>query len=230
MSAAFVASALTRQTTAADASKSDSTSRALGVTSSRSHIAAMLATAPTRTTHFTAVHAKTMLKMKRIGSTPNINTLQSYPTEFPCAPPAAPGSRCVRRRVHALTVGGVLRVLLLRRQIRFLRILLAVTLLIVRRIRLLIPLLLVGLLIPARLHKPLLVIRLLLIRLLGVWLLIPLLLIALPIRLLITLLTVWLLISLLTVWLLVSLLTIGLLIIRIPLLTILRLPIAVCGA
>ena len=75
MSAAFVASALTRQTTAADASKSDSTSRALGVTSSRSHSAAMLATAPTRTTHFTAVHANTMLKMKRIGSTPNINTL-----------------------------------------------------------------------------------------------------------------------------------------------------------
>ena len=34
----------------------------------------MLATAPTRTIHFTAVHAKTMLKMKRIGSTPNINT------------------------------------------------------------------------------------------------------------------------------------------------------------
>ena len=138
-----------------------------------------------------------------------------------------PEAAASRRRVHALTVGGVLRVLLLRRQIRFLRILLAVTLLIVRRIRLLIPLLLVGLLIPARLHKPLLVIRLLLIRLLGVWLLIPLLLIALPIRLLITLLTVWLLISLLTVWLLVSLLTIGLLIIRIPLLTILRLPIAV---
>lgn len=105
---------------------------------------------------------------------------------------------------------------------RFLRILLAVPLLI--------PLLLVGLLIPAGLHKPLLVIRLLLIRLLGVRLLITLLLIALPIRLLITLLlvallTVWLLIT--SVWLLVSLLTIGLLIIRIPLLTILRLPIAV---
>ena len=101
-----------------------------------------------------------------------------------------------------------------------------------------IPLLLVGLLIPAGLHKPLLVIRLLLIRLLGVWLLITLLVIALPIRLLITLLTVWLLItlltvwlliflltvwllvSLLTVWLLVSLLTIGLLIVRIPLLPI----------
>lgn len=105
---------------------------------------------------------------------------------------------------------------------------LAVPLLIVRWIRLLIPLLLVGLLIPAGLHKPLLVIRLLLIRLLGVWLLIALLVIALlPIRLLITLLTVWLLISLLTVWLLVSLLTIGLLIIRIPLLTIGLLPIAV---
>ena len=109
---------------------------------------------------------------------------------------------------------------------------LAVPLLIVRRIRLAVPLLLVGLLIPAGLHKPLLVIRLLLIRLLGVWLLIALRLIALPIRLLITLLTVWLLITLLlvallTVWLLVSLLTIGLLIIRIPLLTILRLPIAV---
>ena len=73
-----------------------------------------------------------------------------------------------------------------------------------------------------------LVIRLLLIRLLGVWLLIAL----LPIRLLIplllvALLTAWLLITLLTVWLLISLLTIGLLIIRIPLLTILRLPIAV---
>lgn len=136
-----------------------------------------------------------------------------------------PEAAAPRRRVHALTVGGVLRVLLLRRQIRFLRILLAVTLLIVRRIRLLIPLLLVGLLIPARLHKPLLVIRLLLIRLLGIRLLI-----ALPIRLLITLLTVWLLIFLLTVWLLVSLLTIGLLIVRIPLLTILLLPIAVCGA
>ena len=94
---------------------------------------------------------------------------------------------------------------------------LAVTLLIVRRIRLLIPLLLVGLLIPAGLHKPLL----------GIRLLITLLLIALPIRLLITLLTVWLLISLLTIGLLVSLLTIGLLIVRIPLLTILRLPIAV---
>ena len=138
-----------------------------------------------------------------------------------------PEAAAPRRGVHALTVGGVLRVLLLRRQIRFLRILLAVPLLIVRRIRLLVPLLLVGLLIPAGLHKPLLVIRLLLIRLLGVWLLI-----ALPIRLLITLLTVWLLITLLlvallTVWLLVSLLTIGLLIIRIPLLTILRLPIAV---
>ena len=110
---------------------------------------------------------------------------------------------------------------------------LAVPLLIVRRIRLLIPLLLVGLLIPAGLHKPLLVIRLLLIRLLGVRLLITLLpirllitllLVALPIRLLITLLTVWLLISLLTVWLLVSLLTIGLLIF---LLTIGLLPIAV---
>ena len=144
-----------------------------------------------------------------------------------------PEAAASRRRVHALTVGGVLRVLLLRRQIRFLRILLAVPLLIVRRIRLLVPLLLVGLLIPARLHKPLLVIRLLLIRLLGVRLLITLLVIALlPIRLLITLLTVWLLITLLlvallTVWLLVSLLTIGLLIIRIPLLTILRLPIAV---
>lgn len=148
-----------------------------------------------------------------------------------------PEAAASRRRVHALTVGGVLRVLLLRRQIRFLRILLAVPLLIVRRIRLLVPLLLVGLLIPAGLHKPLLVIRLLLIRLLGVWLLlirllgvrllITLLLIALPIRLLITLLTVWLLISLLTVWLLVSLLTIGLLIVRIPLLTIGLLPIAV---
>ena len=135
-----------------------------------------------------------------------------------------PEAAAPRRRVHALTVGGVLRVLLLRRQIRFLRILLAVPLLIVRRIRLLIPLLLVGLLIPAGLHKPLLVIRLLLIRLLGVRLLITLLVIALlPIRLLITLLTVWLLITLL----LVALLTIGLLIIRIPLLTILRLPIAV---
>ena len=148
-----------------------------------------------------------------------------------------PEAAAPRRRVHALTVGGVLRVLLLRRQIRFLRILLAVPLLIVRRIRLAVPLLLVGLLIPARLHKPLLVIRLLLIRLLGVWLLIPLLVIALlPIRLLITLLTVWLLVSLLTigllvslltVWLLVSLLTIGLLIVRIPLLTIGLLPIAV---
>lgn len=121
-----------------------------------------------------------------------------------------PEAAAPRRRVHALTVGGVLRVLLLRRQIRFLRILLAVPLLI--------PLLLVGLLIPAGLHKPLLVIRLLLIRLLGVRLLITLLLIALPIRLLITLLlvallTVWLLIT--SVWLLVSLLTIGLLIIRI---------------
>lgn len=139
-----------------------------------------------------------------------------------------PEAAAPRRRVHALTVGGVLRVLLLRRQIRFLRILLAVPLLIVRRIRLLIPLLLVGLLIPAGLHKPLLVIRLLLIRLLGIRLLITL----LPIRLLITLLlvsllTVWLLITLLTIGLLVSLLTIGLLIIRIPLLTILRLPIAV---
>ena len=122
-----------------------------------------------------------------------------------------PEAAAPRRRVHTLTVGGVLRVLLLRRQIRFLRILLAVPLLI--------PLLLVGLLIPAGLHKPLLVIRLLLIRLLGVWLLISLLLIALPIRLLITLLTVWLLVSLLTIGLL--------LIIRIPLLTILRLPIAV---
>ena len=130
-----------------------------------------------------------------------------------------PEAAAPRRGVHALTVGGVLRVLLLRRQIRFLRILLAVPLLIVRRIRLLVPLLLVGLLIPAGLHKPLLVIRLLLIRLLGVWLLISLLLIALPIRLLITLLTVWLLVSLLTIGLL--------LIIRIPLLTILRLPIAV---
>ena len=138
-----------------------------------------------------------------------------------------PEAAAPRRGVHALTVGGVLRVLLLRRQIRFLRILLAVPLLIVRRIRLLVSLLLVGLLIPAGLHKPLLVIRLLLIRLLGVRLLITLLLIALPIRLLITLLTVWLLISLLTIGLLVSLLTIGLLIIRIPLLTILRLPIAV---
>ena len=122
-----------------------------------------------------------------------------------------PEAAAPRRRVHTLTVGGVLRVLLLRRQIRFLRILLAVPLLI--------PLLLVGLLIPAGLHKPLLVIRLLLIRLLGIRLLITLLLIALPIRLLITLLTVWLLISLLTIGLL--------LIIRIPLLTILRLPIAV---
>ena len=139
-----------------------------------------------------------------------------------------PEAAAPRRGVHALTVGGVLRILLLRRQIRFLRILLAVPLLIVRRIRLLIPLLLVGLLIPAGLHKPLLVIRLLLIRLLGIWLLIallpirlliPLLLVALPIRLLITLLTVWLLVSLLTIGLL--------LIIRIPLLTILRLPIAV---
>ena len=138
-----------------------------------------------------------------------------------------PEAAAPRRRVHTLTVGGVLRVLLLRRQIRFLRILLAVPLLIVRRIRLLVSLLLVGLLIPAGLHKPLLVIRLLLIRLLGVRLLITLLLIALPIRLLITLLTVWQLISLLTIGLLVSLLTIGLLIIRIPLLTILRLPIAV---
>ena len=126
-----------------------------------------------------------------------------------------PEAAAPRRRVHALTVGGVLRVLLLRRQIRFLRILLAVPLLIVRRIRLLVSLLLVGLLIPAGLHKPLLIIRLLLIRLLGIWLLIAL----LPIRLLITLLTVWLLISLLTIGLL--------LIIRIPLLTILRLPIAV---
>lgn len=143
-----------------------------------------------------------------------------------------PEAAAPRRGVHALTVGGVLRVLLLRRQIRFLRILLAVPLLIVRRIRLLVSLLLVGLLIPAGLHKPLLVIRLLLIRLLTVWLLIAL----LPIRLLITLLTVWLLvflltigllITLLTIGLLVSLLTIGLLIIRIPLLTILRLPIAV---
>ena len=121
-----------------------------------------------------------------------------------------PEAAAPRRGVHALTVGGVLRVLLLRRQIRFLRILLAVPLLI--------PLLLVGLLIPAGLHKPLLVIRLLLIRLLGVRLLITLLLIALPIRLLITLLTVWLLISLLTI---------GLLIVRIPLLTIGLLPIAV---
>lgn len=136
-----------------------------------------------------------------------------------------PEAAAPRRGVHALTVGGVLRVLLLRRQIRFLRILLAVLLLIVRRIRLLVSLLLI----PAGLHKPLLVIRLLLIRLLGVWLLITLLLIALPIRLLITLLTVWLLIflltiglliSLLTVWLLVSLLTIRLLIVRIPLLPI----------
>ena len=150
------------------------------------------------------------------------------PRDFPARRRLHPEAAAPRRGVHALTVGGVLRVLLLRRQIRFLRILLAVPLLIVRRIRLLIPLLLVGLLIPAGLHKPLLVIRLLLIRLLGVRLLITLLLIALPIRLLITLLTVWLLISLLTVWLLVSLLTIGLLlIIRIPLLTILRLPIAV---
>ena len=148
------------------------------------------------------------------------------PRNFPARCRLHPEAAAPRRRVHALTVRGVLRVLLLRRQIRFLRILL-----IVRRIRLLIPLLLVGLLIPAGLHKPLLVIRLLLIRLLGVWLLITLLLIALPIRLLITLLlvallTVWLLIT--SVWLLVSLLTIGLLlIIRIPLLTILRLPIAV---
>ena len=149
------------------------------------------------------------------------------PRNFPVRRRLHPEAAAPRRRVHALTVGGVLRVLLLRRQIRFLRILLAVPLLIVRRIRLLIPLLLVGLLIPAGLHKPLLVIRLLLIRLLGIRLLITLLLIALPIRLLITLLTVWLLISLLTVWLLVSLLTIGLLIVRIPLLTILRLPIAV---
>ena len=147
------------------------------------------------------------------------------PRDFPVRRRLHPEAAAPRRRVHALTVGGVLRVLLLRRQIRFLRILLAV------------PLLLVGLLIPAGLHKPLLVIRLLLIRLLTVWLLIALLII----RLLITLLTVWLLIALLTVWLLialllvalltvwllVSLLTIGLLIIRIPLLTILRLPIAV---
>ena len=152
------------------------------------------------------------------------------PRNFPVRRRLHPEAAAPRRRVHALTVGGVLRVLLLRRQIRFLRILLAVPLLIVRRIRLAVPLLLVALLIPAGLHKPLLVIRLLLIRLLGVWLLIPLLLIALPIRLLITLLlvallTVWLLIT--SVWLLVSLLTIGLLIIRIPLLTILRLPIAV---
>ena len=129
------------------------------------------------------------------------------PRNFPVRRRLHPEAAAPRRRVHALTVGGVLRVLLLRRQIRFLRILLAV------------PLLLVGLLIPARLHKPLLVIRLLLIRLLGIRLLITL----LPIRLLITLLTVWLLITLL----LVALLTIGLLIIRIPLLTILRLPIAV---
>ena len=141
------------------------------------------------------------------------------PRNFPVRRRLHPEAAAPRRRVHALTVGGVLRVLLLRRQIRFLRILLAVPLLI--------PLLLVGLLIPAGLHKPLLVIRLLLIRLLGIRLLIALLLIALPIRLLITLLTVWLLISLLTVWLLVSLLTIGLLIVRIPLLTILLLPIAV---
>ena len=56
-----------------------------------------------------------------------------------------PEAAAPRRRVHALTVGGVLRVLLLRRQIRFLRILLAVLLLIVRRIRLLIPLLLIPL-------------------------------------------------------------------------------------
>lgn len=161
--------------------------------------------------------------MKRIGSTPNINTfaIVSHGISL-CAAGCTPEAAAPRRRVHALTVGGVLRVLLLRRQIRFLRILLAVPLLI--------PLLLVGLLIPAGLHKPLLVIRLLLIRLLGVRLLITLLLIALPIRLLITLLlvallTVWLLIT--SVWLLVSLLTIGLLIIRIPLLTILRLPIAV---
>ena len=49
----------------------------------------------------------------------------------------------------------------------------------------------------------------------------------LTVWLLIFLLTIGLLISLLTAWLLVSLLTIGLLIIRIPLLTILRLPIAV---
>ena len=140
------------------------------------------------------------------------------PRNFPVRRRLHPEAAAPRRRVHALTVGGVLRVLLLRRQIRFLRILLAVPLLIVRRIRLLIPLLLVGLLIPAGLHKPLLVIRLLLIRLLGVRLLITLLLVAL--------LTVWLLIT--SVWLLISLLTIGLLlIIRIPLLTILRLPIAV---
>lgn len=119
-----------------------------------------------------------------------------------------PEAAAPRRRVHTLTVGGVLRVLLLRRQIRFLRILLAVPLLI--------PLLLVGLLIPAGLHKPLLVIRLLLIRLLGIRLLITL----LTVWLLIFLLTIGLLVSLLTVWLLVSLLTIGLLIIRIPLLTI----------
>ena len=144
------------------------------------------------------------------------------PRNFPVRRRLHPEAAAPRRGVHALTVGGVLRVLLLRRQIRFLRILLAVPLLIVRRIQLLIPLLLI----PAGLHKPLLVIRLLLIRLLGVWLLIAL----LPIRLLITLLlvallTVWLLIT--SVWLLISLLTIGLLIIRIPLLTILRLPIAV---
>ena len=89
------------------------------------------------------------------------------------------------------------------------------------------PLLRVGLLIPAGLHKPLLGIRLLLIRLLGVWLLITLLLIRLLITLLlVALLTVWLVMT--AVWLLISLLTIGLLlIIRIPLLTILRLPIAV---
>ena len=132
--------------------------------------------------------------MKRIGSTPNINTfaIVSHGISL-CA------AGCTRKPLRP-----------------------------VRRIRLLIPLLLVGLLIPAGLHKPLLVIRLLLIRLLGIRLLITL----LPIRLLITLLlvsllTVWLLITLLTIGLLVSLLTIGLLIIRIPLLTILRLPIAV---
>ena len=95
------------------------------------------------------------------------------PRDFPARRRLHPEAAAPRRGVHALTVGGVLRVLLLRRQIRFLRILLAVPLLIVRRIRLLIPLLLVGLLIPAGLHKPLLPIRLLLIRLLTVRLLRP---------------------------------------------------------
>ena len=150
------------------------------------------------------------------------------PRNFPARRRLHPEAATPRRGVHALTVGGVLRVLLLRRQIRFLRILLAVPLLIVRRIRLLVPLLLVGLLIPAGLHKPLLVIRLLLIRLLGIRLLIRLLGVWLLITLLvIALLLIRLLITLLTVWLLISLLTIGLLIIRIPLLTIGRLPIAV---